>query len=79
MDNNILDDSEISINSLLKYIIDNFYGLLLFVLVFIIIYIVDYINQINVGLMTVYNPNFPSTMGTINPVLIKPQKKSRKK
>ena len=73
----IVEDNEFSIyniNSVVNYMQNNSFQILLFFLVFLIIYVVDYISTIN----SILNLNNNSMIGLNNNMILLPSKKSRK-
>ncbi len=50
------EEEPFSLNSLIEYVNENFYGLLLFILAFFIIYFVDYISRINALIFAMPSP-----------------------
>ncbi len=74
----VINDESFSLHTLLQYINENFYGLMLLVLAFFIIYFVDYISRIN-ALIFAIPPSIPGMSMTANIHAIKPPKGKFKK
>lgn len=75
--NEVVNDDSFTLQTLLEYIRENFYGLLLLVFAFYIIYIVDYISHINTLIFAMSSP-IPGVSSTLNNIAITKTNKSRK-
>jgi hypothetical protein len=78
MDNNeVINDESFSLYSVIKYISENFIGMLLLLLAIIIIYTVDYISHINSLTFAMPSP-IPGMPATANAIPIPKMNKSKK-
>jgi hypothetical protein len=74
----VVNYESFSLYTLLQYINENIYGLILLVLVFFIIYFVDYISRINYLIFAI-PPSIPGMIMTTNTSIINPSKGKFKK
>lgn len=81
MDNTqLVNDDYFTLYSVIKYVRENFVGLILLLLAVLIIYIVDYISHINSLIFAMPSPipGMPATANSIPIPKIKKTKKSKK-
>ena len=78
--NNFYENYEWDINSIIRFIIENYKQIILFILVFIIIFIIDYITQINILIYSMPQviPGVPNNTNILSKSVSKKQRNSKK-